>query len=165
MSAAFRPCRAAPRLLLCAALLLCLSGCGLKSIISSDSGAQRVVPAKAQQIVATVRAQIGTRYRWGGNAPGGFDCSGLIWWGYRQHGVSIPRVTGDQARMGTGVRLADARSGDVLVFRMGSGLHTALYSGRNTFIHAPATGKQVREDSLSNTYWRPRLAAIRRIRL
>ena len=157
--AAQRP--AALWLALC--LVLFLTGCGSKVIAPSGRTAQEVAPAKALNVTATARKQLGVPYRYGGNAPSGFDCSGLIWWAYRQHGLAVPRVTTDQAKAGRGVTLAQARPGDILVFKAGSGLHTGLYAGKGVFIHAPSSGKRVQEESVSNTYWRPRLKAVRRI--
>ena len=46
------------------------------------------------KIVKTVKQQLGTPYRYGEEEPdSGFDCSGLVWWVYRQHGVNLPRTT------------------------------------------------------------------------
>ena len=115
----------------------------------------------------TARSQIGAHYRLGGTTPKGFDCSGLIWWAYRQHGINVPRVTDAQAKAGYGVGRGIAmRPGDILVFdtnRGRTGLHTALYTGNGRFVHSPTSGKRVREDSLAQEYWKKRLIRIRRI--
>ena len=57
---------------------------------------------RGEDVVATAKQQLGVDYEWGGEslAEGGFDCSGLVQWAYRQHGVELPRVAGDQARAG-----------------------------------------------------------------
>lgn len=148
-----------------ACLLVALTGCGLKQIVlpSGKKSTDALAPAKANQVVATVRKQIGVHYRYGGSTPRGFDCSGLIWWGYKQHGINVPRVAADQATTGRGVSVSAALPGDILVFRTTSGLHTGLYAGNGVFIHAPSSGKRVREESLKSTYWRPRLTAVRRV--
>ena len=140
-----------------------LNACGLKQLAPFATKTEELAPAKAQQVVATVRKQVGVRYRYGGSTPRGFDCSGLIWWGYRQHGVNIPRVTSGQAAAGRGVPVTAARAGDILVFKTSSGLHTGLYAGNDVFIHAPSSGKRVRAESLKSTYWKTRLTAVRRI--
>lgn len=145
------------------ALVLTLSGCGTKFITPMGRGGEEVSSATANKVVATVKKQIGVRYRYGGNTPKGFDCSGLIWWGYRQHGVDVPRVAKDQAATGRSISLAAARPGDILIFEISSGLHTGLYAGGGTFVHAPSSGKRVRQDSVQNSYWRPRLKAVRRV--
>ncbi len=149
---------------LCFVVLL-LTGCGAKILAPSGQSSREIAPAQANRVVATVKKQIGVNYRYGGNTPRGFDCSGLIWWGYRQHGISVPRVAKDQARTGRGVSTSQMRPGDILVFKIGSGLHTALYSGRGKFVHAPSSGKKVREDTVNSSYWKSRLRAVRRVLL
>ena len=80
-------------------LALLLSGCGM--FRPADNGP---APVKAQKVVHTAYSQMGKQYRLGGASPQkGFDCSGLIWWAYRQNGMSVPRVTVDQARAGQSV--------------------------------------------------------------
>lgn len=118
------------------------------------------------RVAQTARSQIGVRYRLGGTTPRGFDCSGLIWWAYRQHGINVPRVTNDQANAGFGVSRGAMRPGDILVFRTRqgrTGLHTALYTGGSNFVHSPSSGKRIREDNLVQEYWNRRLIKIRRV--
>ena len=79
-------------------------------------------PQRAQNIVRTASSQEGKQYRMGGASPSrGFDCSGLIWWAYRQNGLKVPRVTVDQARAGYAVPKSSPRPGDIMVFRTSSG--------------------------------------------
>jgi len=40
-------------------------------------------------IAATAMQHLGTRYKWGGAAPGGFDCSGFTMYVYSQYGYSL----------------------------------------------------------------------------
>jgi cell wall-associated NlpC family hydrolase len=159
----FRRVQAATAWLFLACLFVAIGGCGLKQIVPSGQRAEELAPAKARQVVATVRKQIGVHYRYGGSTPRGFDCSGLIWWSYKQNGVNVPRLAEDQANTGRGVSVSAARAGDILVFKTTSGLHTGMYAGDGVFIHAPSSGKRVREESLKSTYWRPRLMAVRRV--
>ena len=77
--------------LLCLALLL--SGCGTTYISAPDYGGRYDTSSLGARVAQTARSQIGAHYRLGGTTPKGFDCSGLIWWAYRQHGINVPRVT------------------------------------------------------------------------
>ena len=143
--------------LLCLALLL--SGCGTTYISAPDYGGRYDTSSLGARVAQTARSQIGAHYRLGGTTPKGFDCSGLIWWAYRQHGINVPRVTDAQAKAGYGVGRGIAmRPGDILVFdtnRGRTGLHTALYTGNGRFVHSPTSGKRVREDSFCLLYTSP----------
>lgn len=150
---------------LCSALLL--SGCGFFGASGSTSPRDDITPVQAQRVVKTAYTQVGKKYRSGGASPAkGFDCSGLIYWAYRQNGLSMPRITVDQARTGRAVSRSQARPGDIVVFRTGNsprGLHTGIYTGGNKFIHSPRRGERVREESIMVDYWRKKLVTVRRV--
>ena len=140
----------------------------------ADNGKQPLAPngkpilpaSKVSDVIKTAKSYIGTPYVFGGTTPKGFDCSGLIWWTYKQHGLRIPRVTADQAKAGHKVAAAHARPGDIVVFRTDSsprGLHTGIYAGGDSFIHSPSAGKKVSMASMKSPYWRDRLVSVRRI--
>lgn len=144
------------------ALALPLAGCGFfgqKTEPLPEAGA-------SHKIVCTAYSQMGKRYRSGGASPQkGFDCSGLVWWSYGQHGIKVPRTTTDQAKAGRKVPKGSARPGDLVVFRTSHsprGLHTGIYAGDRKFIHSPSSGKTVCMDDLAG-YWGKRLIAVRRI--
>lgn len=139
-----------------------LSGCGLLRPTGNGPA-----PAQAQKVVHTAYAQMGKKYRLGGASPQkGFDCSGLIWWAYRQNGLKVPRITTDQAKAGQPVPKNLARPGDIVVFRTGQsprGLHTGIYAGGDAFIHSPRRGERVRMESMNIPYWRKKLISVRRV--
>jgi cell wall-associated NlpC family hydrolase len=123
-------------------------------------------------VVETALAAMGSPYRWGGSGANGFDCSGLIQYAYSQHGIVLPRMSRDQARMGVVVDRAPTalRPGDILGFsQSGAGesvTHVGLYVGDGRFIHSSSTGVKLSSleaaDPESN-WWRNRWVAARRI--
>jgi len=117
------------------------------------------------QAASLALAQIGRPYRYGGENPSGFDCSGLVLYVYGLLDVSMPRTVSEQARMGLSVTTAEAHPGDLLFFRLnGSRIsHVGVYAGGNVFVHAPSTGQAVEQESLTNTWWRERLVSVRRV--
>ena len=92
--------------------------------------------------------QLGTPYVWGGAAPGGFDCSGLVSWAYAQAGRGgLPHFTGALWNSGTHISSqSDLAPGD-LVFFHGLG-HVGMYIGGGNFVHAPHTGDVVKISNL-----------------
>lgn len=139
-----------------------LSGCGF-----FGSGANlSMTPASDDKIVAAACSQVGKKYCPGGSSPRkGFDCSGLVWWSYRQHGVTVPRITTDQAKTGKKIPYKLAKAGDIMVFKVNNsprGLHTGIYVGDGCFVHSPSSGKRVCVVPLK-PYWSSRLVAVRRV--
>src|SRR5581483_972986 len=106
-------------------------------------------------VISKALAQVGTPYVWGGTAPGGFDCSGLVQWAYGQAGINLPRVSFQQANSGKRIGLNALQPGDLVAFdeynRNGAGNadHIAIYLGNNQIIEAPHTGADVRVRTLS----------------
>ena len=43
------------------------------------------------------------RYRYGYDGPDQFDCSGLVWRVFKNHGIELPRSTRGQIRLGTAI--------------------------------------------------------------
>jgi peptidoglycan DL-endopeptidase CwlO len=111
--------------------------------------------------VGVALTQLGTQYVWGGGAPGGFDCSGLVMWAYGQVGVSLPHSTYSQYTMGVPVSRDQLAPGDIVFF---DGLgHEGLYIGGGQFVHAPHTGDVVKISSLSEAWYASTYVGARRI--
>ncbi len=130
---------------------------GVSSTSASPSSASPGVsvalpaPSTAGEAAANVAlAQLGTPYVWGGAAPGGFDCSGLVSWAYAQAGIGgLPHFTGALWNSGTHISSqADLAPGD-LVFFHGLG-HVGMYIGGGNFVHAPHTGDVVKISNLAS---------------
>lgn len=152
------------RLVVLSLVIGLLSGCGF---FSRQKTIDPPASVKTHKIVRTAYAQLGKRYRAGGDSPArGFDCSGLVWWSYKQHGIKVPRISRDQARTGKKVTKKAARPGDIVVFKTShspNGLHTGIYAGEEKFIHSPSKGKTVCLESMAAPFWNKSLLSIRRV--
>jgi hypothetical protein len=95
---------------------------------------------------------LGTPYVWGGSAPGGFDCSGLMQYVYAQFGVELPRISYAQARFGSEIGQGQARVGDLVAWdnssRNNGADHIAMYLGDGWILEAPRAGENVRKRRL-----------------
>jgi len=138
-------------------LLLLASGCASSPTTDVPGSARH---QKASEIAASM---VGKPYRFGGNTPQGFDCSGLVHFSFRRVGMEVPRSTSTQYASSRKVSLSGLARGDLLFFdQEAKSSHVGIYLGRNRFVHAPSSGKQVRIDTLSNDYWRKHLHDARR---
>jgi peptidoglycan DL-endopeptidase CwlO len=96
------------------------------------------------EIVTIAQHYFGVPYVWGGDSPGGFDCSGLTMYCYAQIGIHLSHGATDQQRQSTPVSLGDLRPGDLVFFGNSSySHHVAIYAGGGSVIEAPHTGAVV----------------------
>lgn len=105
------------------------------------------------RIVFTALQMIGIPYRYGGETPQGFDCSGLVQYAYRNAGLSVPRTAREQFKASEPVTMGAVQPGDLLFFASRDNSHVGIYVGENRFVHAPATGRTVVISSLGSSYY------------
>ena len=118
---------------------------GATSPLSAQRSSGATAPdAVGERAVALAKQHLGTPYVWGGETPGGFDCSGLVQWAYKQVGVDLPRVSTQQAKAGREVTAAEARPGDLVFFERGAVDHIGMYAGGGQWVVAPKTGDVVK---------------------
>lgn len=76
---------------------------------------------------------VGNPYVSGGTSlTNGADCSGFTWAVHKHFGISIPRVSRDQANGGKSVSLAAVQAGDIIYY----GNHVGIYIGNGKIVHA-----------------------------
>jgi cell wall-associated NlpC family hydrolase len=114
-------------------------------------------PAAANAVLMRALGLVGTPYRYGGNTPqGGFDCSGLVTYVYRDMlDLRLPRTSRDLAAAhGRRVDEGHLATADLVFFGSGQDVsHVGIYVGEGRFVHAPSTGGTVRLDRLDGPYW------------
>jgi cell wall-associated NlpC family hydrolase len=142
--------------------------------IASEEAASEAAPSffgryatNAQELVLRALSFVGVNYRRGGESPeSGFDCSGLVRHVFRESlGLSLPRTSWDISRAGETVPRDELQPGDLVFFntlRRGFS-HVGIYLGEHRFVHAPATGGEVRVEDMRQRYWTKRFNGARRI--
>ena len=156
---------------------LLLAGCGGNDNVRPSASqrtpqrdgpiVQPADPTKANAVLMRAISLVGTPYRYGGNTPeGGFDCSGLVNYVYRDMlDLRLPRTSRELAAV-QGPRIAPERlaSGDLVFFGSGGTVsHVGIYVGEGRFVHAPNSGGSVRLDRLDGSGWRDYYRGARRL--
>ncbi len=86
---------------------------------------------------------MGTSYSYGSSNSKAFDCSGFTQYIYKQHGISVPRSSVEQAKAGTEVSKANLQKGDLVIFSgtyKAGPSHAGIYIGNGDFIHSSSAG-------------------------
>ena len=132
------------------------------------SAPSRPVPGYSQSVgdkaAATALTMVGRPYKYTGDTPAGFDCSGLVRYSYLTAGMDLPHGTKPLLGITRSVGLKNARKGDLLFFvQEGKKYsHVGIYVGSDQFVHAPSTGGIVRRDSIADRYWKEHYLDTRR---
>lgn len=95
---------------------------------------------------------VGQKYVWGGQAPGGFDCSGLMWYGAQQNGISIPRTSNAQIAALRSIPIGQAQIGDLVFFdsdNNGQSDHVGMYAGNGQVLVADNPSQPIHVVSVS----------------
>ena len=122
---------------------------------------------KVQAVIDLAHKQLGKPYVWGAEGPNSFDCSGLIYYVYKNAAsITLPRTSSDQYSAGVAVSRSNLKAGD-LIFSSTDGTgnitHVAIYVGDGQMIHAPRNGKNVEKVSINNSYWNKAYLGARRV--
>jgi cell wall-associated NlpC family hydrolase len=133
---------------------------GVTNSVPTTSAAESPGPA-VQAAVRYALAQLGTPYRWGGDEPGGFDCSGLVQAAYQAAGIALPRVAQAQYDAGPPVPAGQPlQPGDLVFFGANPAdvTHVGIVVSPGEMVDAPHTGAVVRIEPYS---WPDFLGATR----
>jgi len=126
---------------------------------------------KARETAMTkLMGQLGKPYQWGGTSPHtGFDCSGLVWYAYKDLvKFKIPRTANEMyhLRDAAPIKRESLEKGDLVFFRIngrGTADHVGVYLGDGKFIQSPRTGKDIQISALGEDYWQRHYIGARRV--
>ena len=125
----------------------------------SSSGSSASKPSGSvtgQQIVETAKKYLGVPYVYGGTSPSGFDCSGLVYYVLKSHGITVSRSSAAMYKCGTPIKKSELQPGDLVFFQntYTAGIsHVGIYVGNGQFIHSPNRGKSVCFADLNSDYY------------
>ncbi len=170
-----------PYLVSGAIILLFLSGCSALRPADSSipqprkprSSTSRNAPAPSvsslrTNIIQTARKYEGSKYKYGGSTPKGFDCSGFTSYVLIKNNVELERNSRAQAKQGKKIRTKAAQPGDLLFFgSRGKVTHVAIITQNNSnglkVIHSTSSKGVIEQNITHSDYWQSRLLFARRI--
>lgn len=97
-------------------------------------------------IESVAKSKLGKKYKWGGNGPYQYDCSGFTKEVFAKSGIKIPRVSREQAKVGRKISKHQLRKGDLIFFHSKKSKvvdHVGIYLGQGKFIHASRFHKRI----------------------
>lgn len=121
-------------------------------------------------IVRFAQKHEGTKYKYAGKTPKGFDCSGFTYFVMKEFDIDLPSVSSAQENEGKKIAVKDAKPGDLLFFRRtknGSVFHVGLVISNNSkgisMIHSSSSRGVVIDNLETNRYWKSKFATARNI--
>lgn len=122
--------------------LLLLSSLALATVLGASAPAAAASLSEADRVIAVAREQVGDRFLFSATGPDQFDCSGLMYYAFREAGL-LDRI-GNKRRTVAGyykwfnsrglVSKTNPRHGDLVVW--GRNKHIGIYVGDGKAISA-----------------------------
>lgn len=120
----------------------------------------------SEDIISLAIQYLDVPYRYGGDTPEGFDCSGYMQYLFGRFGYQLPRTADKQATIGIPVAFANLLPGHLVCFATDETpdiTHNGMYIGNWQFIHASSSAKKVIISSLTENYWKNAFRTARQI--
>lgn len=123
--------------------------------VKTQVSATKTTAANADSIVKLAKSKLGCPYVSCGKGPNQFDCSGFVYYLYKQHGMTLSGTVAGLYNKTKRVARSDLKPGDMVFFAGTSkpGLcHVGLYVGDGMMIHAKGRKYGVVLDSIETSY-------------
>ena len=120
------------------------------------------------EIASYAKKYVGTKYKYAGRTPKGFDCSGFTYYVMKNFDVDLVPVSREQEKQGKVIPVSNAKPGDLLFFRRskkGTVFHVALVvsnGSKGTFVvHSSSSRGVVVDNIATNSYWKTKVVTAR----
>ena len=135
-------------------LSVVLTACGsrkytAKSETKAAKAADAMSNLKSKQLYRFITDWTGVKYRFGGLDKNGIDCSGFAYLLEKEiYGVTLPRISRDQANFARKKNYGALDEGDLVFFSFGGSDvdHVGVYLNNGFFVHASTTRGVIVDD-------------------
>ncbi|MHB8077122.1 C40 family peptidase [Desulfosporosinus fructosivorans] len=137
-----------------------------KTVVATEPKVSQQVSrgsAEVDKLISRAMSLQGVPYLWGGTTRDGFDCSGFVQYVFKASGVSLPRTSFEQYKVGTPVSRDQLKPGDLVFFttyKPGAS-DVRIYIGGGRTLGSASEGVGIH--SLSDSYWSKRYIGARRV--
>ena len=136
---------------------------------SSSSSSNSSTSVSVDKVLDFAHQQLGKPYVWGAQGPNSFDCSGLIYYVYKNAAnITLPRTSVEQSKFGTTVSKSNLKAGDLVFFdtngpNNGAVSHVGIYAGEGQLIHASSSSKKIVKVNMETSYWNNTYVVAKRV--
>ncbi|OPY75103.1 MAG: Murein DD-endopeptidase MepS/Murein LD-carboxypeptidase precursor [Syntrophorhabdus sp. PtaU1.Bin058] len=113
-------------------------------------------------IIQSSASFVGRPYRSGAKGPDAFDCSGFVYYVFKQSGVVLPITAEGLLRMGYQIPRDSVQPGDLVFFKISKDLHIGIMLNTREFIHS-SKSRGVTVDDVDSSYWKRNLLSYRTV--
>lgn len=123
---------------------------------NSSGGESTSADPSVERFIQVAKSYLGHKYVWGGKKPGGFDCSGFVYWCLNEAGVKQGYMTSATWQKCTKYPVVNSmqelKRGDVISFKG----HVGIYLGNGQMIDASSEQGKVRicKTLFTSSYWK-----------
>lgn len=122
----------------------------------------------ANKIFATGKKYLGVPYKFGASSgiTSAFDCSSFTQYVYKKNGISLPRSSVQQSKVGKYVPRSQLQPGDLIFSdtnKDGKINHVSIYMGNNKLLHTYKVGVGVTISNFSGSTWDKTYVTARRV--
>ena len=139
-----------------------LNSCSFNQRNLKEEREQRI----RKEIIRDARSLIGSKYRYAGKTPPGFDCSGFTIYVYKKNNIRLSASSRLQAKQGKKIDIRKAKTGDLVFF--GNmfktdhvGIVTQNKNGKLFVIHSTNSQGVIEHDINQILYWKKRIKFAR----
>lgn len=150
--------------------LITLCSCGiLNHGIAGSAGPDTTSADTAlrQNVVDHAKKYLGSKYKYAGKSPQGFDCSGFTHYVMEHFDITLSPSSRFQAQEGKPTDWKESKPGDLIFFRrsaQGPVFHVAMVVENEQdslkVIHSTSRGVVI-DNLLQSSYWKPKISSAR----